>query len=122
MIEPEAGPFAEGVADLAIVIRPTTGIRRQPAIASASRGISRGDQPCFDASPEVLTWRQTAGGSEISPASASSVWSSLSESTAWIIRTTGSVFLALFPCRWPIRCQRTRASASASAFFQSSCG
>ena len=39
----------------AIVIRPTTGIRRQAAIASASLGIACGDQPCFVSSPEVFT-------------------------------------------------------------------
>ena len=77
--EPRGGATNDGravaasVPSAAIVIRPTIGIVRQAAIASASSRIASADQPCLVSSPEVLTWRQTGGGSASPAASSSSV-------------------------------------------------
>ncbi len=75
----------------AIVIRPTTGMCRTPATADESESSPSAVQPCFDGSDDVLTWRQTPGGSTRPRVSdnSSSASSSLSESTPWIIRTRG---------------------------------
>ena len=52
-----------GGPSAAMVIKPTTGMARQAAIDSASLRICSGVQPCLLGSSEVLTCRQTPGGS-----------------------------------------------------------
>ena len=51
------------VPSAAIVIKPTIGIASQAAIDSASLKICSAVQPCLLGSSEVLTCRQTPGGS-----------------------------------------------------------
>ena len=91
----------------AIVIRPTTGTSGRPRSPRRRGQIASGDQPCLAASPEVFTWRQTGGGSGRSAAGRRAPGAASASRPRGPSRTIGRVFFALFPCKWPIRCQRT---------------
>ena len=81
-----------------------------------------GDQPCLASSPEVLTCRQTRGGS-VHGAEVVEVPKQLERIDRVDHATMGSVRFALFDWRCPMRCQRIRARCRPGPrFLQSSCG
>jgi len=63
----------------------------------------------FDASPATFTCNNTRGNKPSSPATRSICAKRSNESTPWISSNKGSAKRTLLLCRWPIRCQCSRA-------------
>jgi len=89
---------------------------RSPA-ASTSAGSASGRQPDLAASPARFTSIRTGSVRPVSRQHVSRRCRSATLSTEWIIANSSTARRALFPCRWPTRCQVKAPPAASAGIF-----